>query len=469
MTTDTESDENLVAKTLDGDLKAFADLISKHKSATFAAAFSRVKDFDEAQDIAQGAFINAYANLGTLKDKSKFGSWLYRITVNLCNTKVRRNEIQMVENKHISESQGGILESMSQSPVQPDEEYERKELLGLIQEAMEKLGDKTREAVTLFYVNGYSYKEMASYLSVPVSTVKARLNLGRRRLKEEVAHMVEGILKRKGPDESFTENVLTEICLGFPEGSIATSWDKDKEGGFSVFASTKSKDPEKARLISLTIRVEDARATLDSYFFNAYSEEPTPQPGTYDFIRTIIEEFKIKPERVVFKSERENGYAEVTLRRGKSVRTLRTSLSMGILLSYRMKTPVWATPELIRQGTVSEGGLKPTFEESLDAVKGELLASMSRNNLINIAFENGLNMGSGSAEATWTDDGRVIINGEERATFDVEANANGLALMKRDIGHRGWGTRDDGSSYTALNKATGNGVTVEFSLDIRDA
>jgi predicted DNA-binding protein YlxM (UPF0122 family) len=93
----------------------------------------------------------------------------------------------------------------------PDEELERKELRRIVLNAIASLPEKAGEVVTMYYIDGLSYSEIASFLSVPTSTVKGRLQTGRKQLKEELIVMVEDSLKQNRPDKEFTEKVLAEI------------------------------------------------------------------------------------------------------------------------------------------------------------------------------------------------------------------------------------------------------------------
>ena len=221
------TDVELIQKTLDGETDAFGELIRRYQDAVYATALQKAGNFADAQDIAQEAFIKAYRKLRTLREPAKFPSWLHTITLREYNHWRRKqrenipieelNDAQMLE---ISNSCSGISYGTGQSRVPcnitprvplPDEELERKELRQLVLRAIASLPEKVGEAVTLYYIDGFSYNEIADFLSVPASTVKGRLQTGRKQLKEEFITMVEGTLKENRPDEKFTEKVLNEI------------------------------------------------------------------------------------------------------------------------------------------------------------------------------------------------------------------------------------------------------------------
>ena len=206
-------DKILVQRTLSGDKNAFGKLVDRYKGAAFGLAFNQVKDFEDAKDIAQEAFIQACLKLETLREHSKFPSWLYTITVNLCRMWLRRKSKQPLsfdELDWIEEIPGqrkiSPLLLPHWRPKTPEEEYEEKSLREAILAAVDSLPPKCRETVILYYMNGLSYQDIADFLAVSVSTVRGRLENGRRKLKKEMIAMIK---------EEFVRKVL-EGVIRFP-------------------------------------------------------------------------------------------------------------------------------------------------------------------------------------------------------------------------------------------------------------
>jgi len=202
------TDVELIQKTLDGETNAFGELIKRFQDAVYATALHRAGNFADAQDIAQEAFIKAYRKLRTLREPDKFPGWLHTITLRECN-RWRRKQRETIPIEELDEAQ--MLAIPKGKTVLPDEALERKELRQMVLSAIASLPEKVGETVTLYYIDGLSYNEIADFLSVPASTVKGRLQTGRKQLKEEFITMVEGTLKQNRPDEKFTEKVLNEI------------------------------------------------------------------------------------------------------------------------------------------------------------------------------------------------------------------------------------------------------------------
>jgi RNA polymerase sigma-70 factor (ECF subfamily) len=202
------TDIELIQRTLNGETNAFGELIKRYQDAVYATALHRIGNFADAQDIAQETFIEAYKSLHKLREIAKFPGWLHRIALHQCN-RWRRKQRESEPIEELSDAQ--ILEISNGKTVLPDEALERKELQQTVLNAITSLPQKLGEVVTMYYIDGLSYDEIANFLSTSKTTVKGRLQMGRKQLKEELIIMVEETLKQSRPDERFSEKILTEI------------------------------------------------------------------------------------------------------------------------------------------------------------------------------------------------------------------------------------------------------------------
>ena len=131
------------------------------------------KSYDDAEDITQTVFINAYENLGSYDANYKFFSWIYRSAVNhslnLLNHRNRKEELK--KNVNIKDkSYEEILDSI--------------ELSNKIQDSLEELDINYRLVIVLKHFLNFSYTEMAELLEVPEKTVKSRLYSARQIMKD---------------------------------------------------------------------------------------------------------------------------------------------------------------------------------------------------------------------------------------------------------------------------------------------
>ena len=174
-----EDDRELVTAALGGQSKAFDALVLKYQKPVFNAALRMTNNYDEAQEVAQVAFVKAYENLSSYRPDYRFFSWLYRIVMNeaLNHLERRRNH------KRID---SGIVAPDSN----PEEIYESNRLDSLVQGAIAELTPDYRAILVLKHFADLSMRELAYVFEIPVKTVKSRLYTARRNLCE--------ILRKKG-------------------------------------------------------------------------------------------------------------------------------------------------------------------------------------------------------------------------------------------------------------------------------
>lgn len=173
-------DAKLVEATLEGDRNAFNQLIEKHQSFLMGYVLKRVKNLSDAEDILQEAFLRAYQNLSMLQDRSKFASWLYQITKNLCVSWLRR------QNRKLKSLDALANTDSHDNSLTPEQILEQKESSECIVRAVEALPERNRK-VFILYLEGFSYRDIATSLDIPTSTVLGRLQTAKRRLKDSIS------------------------------------------------------------------------------------------------------------------------------------------------------------------------------------------------------------------------------------------------------------------------------------------
>ncbi len=198
-----KEDHQLVADALANGPEAFGPIVERYQHAVFAIALSRLGAFDDAEDIAQQVFIEAFQRLDRLRDPVRLGAWLRSITVHRCIDLLRRRtQCLTLED----------AEHMASCDVPADDHLCRKELRQQVMAAIAKLPRKQRETVTLFYINGYSIRDIAAMQEAPVGSIKRRLHDARGKLKGEILEMVEDTLKTEAPKEDFARRVFELLC-----------------------------------------------------------------------------------------------------------------------------------------------------------------------------------------------------------------------------------------------------------------
>jgi len=190
---------SLVDRAQKGDLKAYAEIVRRFRDMAFGYAYAVLGDFHLAEDAAQEAFVDAYRHLNALRVPSAFPGWFRRIVFKHCDRLTRRKLLRLAP----LDSAYGVP-----SPdLGPAEAAERREMQDAVLTAIRSLPENERTVTTLFHIDGYSQKDIADFLEVPVTTVDGRLRTSRRKLKERMLSMVDETLKSHGLPERFADVV----------------------------------------------------------------------------------------------------------------------------------------------------------------------------------------------------------------------------------------------------------------------
>ena len=190
------TDGQLVECVRSGDREAFGSLVDRYRDMVYGLGYHLTRDFEAARDLAQEAFVQAYLKLGQLRDPDRFAGWLRQIATNVHRTHQRRREVATV-----------TLEEANAVPAA----RRLSEIEVVVQEALARLRESERLALTLHYVNGYSHAEIAGFLGVRPEAVKTRLARARAHLKTEVMAMVEDTFREKSLDEAFRRDVIGTV------------------------------------------------------------------------------------------------------------------------------------------------------------------------------------------------------------------------------------------------------------------
>ena len=171
---------NLV--TADAELESdFEARLVDSSTLAFRVAFSVLRQREDAEDVAQEAFAKAYRNFRQLRDRDRFRAWLVRMTWRMALDRQRSNRRRLA--REITPVGDGSVATVHESA----EARERAELLW---NAIEELPEKLRLVVVLAAIEGHDMREVSALLDVPEGTVKSRLFLARRQLKERLSWMV---------------------------------------------------------------------------------------------------------------------------------------------------------------------------------------------------------------------------------------------------------------------------------------
>ena len=178
-------DAMLIERFQRGNAEAMDTLIQRHQARAYQYAYRLTRDKDSAADVVADAFVRVYRAAHTFKGQSAFTTWLYRILTN-CFLDMRKRAMARpsVSLEATLQTDDGSLERQFETDsLNPYELAERSERERCVEDAVEHLPEYQRAMITMFHVEMLSYDEIADVLSLPIGTVKSRLNRARLGLR----------------------------------------------------------------------------------------------------------------------------------------------------------------------------------------------------------------------------------------------------------------------------------------------
>lgn len=186
-----ELDKDLVLRVQQGDKSAYDLLVIKYQHRIIQLVNRYVKDPSEAQDVAQEAFIKAYRALGNFRGDSAFYTWLYRIAINTAkNYLVSRNRRYSDYQVDIQDAEQVGNAPQLKGMDTPENLLMNDEIVAVIKEAIEKLPEEMKVAISLREFDGLSYEEIAEAMECPVGTVRSRIFRAREAIDEKLSPLL---------------------------------------------------------------------------------------------------------------------------------------------------------------------------------------------------------------------------------------------------------------------------------------
>lgn len=179
-----------IKQVIKGDQDAFAEIVEIYSNSIYQLGYRMLGNRQEAEDIAQEAFIRAYVNIKSFNQDLKFSTWLFRIATNLCIDRIRKKKPDYYLDAEVSGTDGLTMYSQlaSNSPL-PETELESLELQESVQKEILKLPEKYRSVIVLKYIEELSLNEISEILDLPLGTVKTRIHRGREALRQQLRYV----------------------------------------------------------------------------------------------------------------------------------------------------------------------------------------------------------------------------------------------------------------------------------------
>jgi RNA polymerase sigma-70 factor (ECF subfamily) len=182
----TEPDDTvLVRRACEGDLGAYDDLVRRYQDRIYSTVYHMTANHEDANDLAQEAFIKAFQALKSFKGGSSFYTWVYRIavnkTINFLKQRKNKTHLSLDDLDFQAEHNPDLVALISEKT--PRREINLAELQEKLNVAMQKLSEHHRLVVTLHDVQGLSHEEIAEIMGCNIGTVRSRLFYARQQLQ----------------------------------------------------------------------------------------------------------------------------------------------------------------------------------------------------------------------------------------------------------------------------------------------
>jgi len=179
-------DAALIEATRNGDSHAFGLLVRAYQDRVYHVVRHWMGDHQEAEDLVQETFVQAYLKLASFRGASSFTTWIFRIAFNLTATRRKKRRPTQLD------PQSPLYERLSDRGETPEERLQREERAGQVQAALAGLSDEYRAVLVLREMEDCDYESMAEILDLPIGTVRSRLHRARLELRDRLQAMQSG-------------------------------------------------------------------------------------------------------------------------------------------------------------------------------------------------------------------------------------------------------------------------------------
>ncbi len=195
MAQELDHDTQLMVKVSQGDLRAYEELVQKHKSSVINAVYKMINDVNEAEDIAQNVFIQIYKAAPRYQPSAKFTTWMFTIVRNLSLNEIRRRGTHKLDSLEGSQQPDDserpdpqFADPKSKNSIQV---AEQNELERAIDEALASLPENQRTALVLRRYEDMPYEEIAKVIKCSVPATKSIIFRARETMKEKLRTFLE--------------------------------------------------------------------------------------------------------------------------------------------------------------------------------------------------------------------------------------------------------------------------------------
>jgi RNA polymerase sigma-70 factor (ECF subfamily) len=187
--TESADDSRLIAECLRGRSEAYTALVRKYQDRIYNTVFRVTGNAEDARDLVQDAFVQAYRALDRFQGESGFYTWLYRIAVNAAISHKRRQRV--MASLHGGSRDSGFDPAEDSAQSDPSGRLEQDDRDRQVREALSGLPSEYRAVLVMKEMEGLKYEVIAQMLNCPIGTVRSRLHRARLELRERLKNLME--------------------------------------------------------------------------------------------------------------------------------------------------------------------------------------------------------------------------------------------------------------------------------------
>lgn len=185
------TDNEIIDAILNGQSNQFVHLVNKHQSYVFTLALRFTRKREDAEEIAQDAFIKVFKSLSGYKKEAKFTTWLYTIVYHTAMTYLRKKNL----NTSSIDDEVNMIQLEGKGNFDEQNGVERKSRSFYVNQAIKMLAPDDAIVITLFYQGEQSLEEIAKVMAIETNTVKVKLHRARHRLKQKLELLLKDEVK----------------------------------------------------------------------------------------------------------------------------------------------------------------------------------------------------------------------------------------------------------------------------------
>ena len=195
-------DQQLIETCLAGDSSAFGALVLRYQDRLYGSIQMMVSSPEDARDLTQEAFVQAFRRLDSFRGDSAFYTWLFRIAINATISFRRKMARRKTTSIETAREVTGEEPRDVRADAAPSSQIETREQQQLVRTALAELSEEFRQAIVLTEIEGLSYEDAAKIADCPIGTIRSRIHRARNELREKLRLLLRGEADEAEPDHT---------------------------------------------------------------------------------------------------------------------------------------------------------------------------------------------------------------------------------------------------------------------------